>query len=158
MAEFRLFGPVEMWVGGRRIDVGQPRQRAVLAALLVDAGQVVTLPTLVDRVWGDAPPDTARRTLHSYVARVRKVLAQAGAMGDEPTRLARRDGGYTLDVELDRVDVHRFRGLVGQARDRACPDTRRVALLREALALWRAEPLAGLAGGWAQRTSATRAR
>jgi DNA-binding SARP family transcriptional activator len=52
----RLLGPVEVQAGGRRLDLGPPQQRAMLAALAVDAGLVVRLETLVERVWGAAPP------------------------------------------------------------------------------------------------------
>lgn len=63
MAEFRLLGPVEVWAAGRLVDAGQPRQRSVLAALLVDAGRPVTWETLVDRVWGETPPELARHAV-----------------------------------------------------------------------------------------------
>jgi DNA-binding SARP family transcriptional activator len=52
----RLLGPVEIWAGSARVEVGPPRQRAVLAALAVDAGRVVAVEALVDRVWGPEPP------------------------------------------------------------------------------------------------------
>ena len=80
-AQFRLLGPVEVWVGDRRIDVGQPRQRAVLAALLVDAGRVVPRETLIDRVWGPAVPEHARATLRTHLSRIRRLLEQAGECG-----------------------------------------------------------------------------
>jgi tetratricopeptide (TPR) repeat protein len=151
MVEFRLLGPVEVWAGGRLVDVGQPRQRSVLAALLVDAGRLVTLEALVDRVWGERTPNGAHHALYSHVARVRRALAQASAADGTTVRLLRHSGGYLLDIDPDRVDLHRLRRLVEQARDPANEDTERLALLREALGLWRGEPLAGLAGAWAAR-------
>jgi DNA-binding SARP family transcriptional activator/tetratricopeptide (TPR) repeat protein len=117
----------------------------MLAALAVDAGRVVPVGTLVDRVWGEA--DRSRNALHVCVTRVRQVLARAG--GPVPVRLVSRDGGYVLEVEPDRVDAHRFQALLERARDR--PDRERVALLREALGLWRGTPLADLPGEWAAR-------
>jgi DNA-binding SARP family transcriptional activator/tetratricopeptide (TPR) repeat protein len=144
--EFRVLGPVEVRSSGRLVDAGPARQRGVLAALAADAGRPVQTETLVDRVWGDAPPQRARHTLHVYIARLRRVLGEAGAV-----ELARRSGGYVLDVDGDCVDLHRFRALVEQARGEPCPDSRRVALLRQALELWRGTPLADLPGEWAAR-------
>ncbi|SNY70109.1 AfsR/SARP family transcriptional regulator [Paractinoplanes atraurantiacus] len=144
MIEFRLLGPVEMWVDGHRLEAGQPRQRTVLAALAADAGRVVTTDTLIDRLWGDTPPATARRSLHAHVTRVRRVLDEVG----DQVALRRRAGGYLLDAAPELVDLHRMRGLLD--RGRRSP-TERVALLREAVALWRGEPLTGIAGPWADR-------
>ncbi|MFI0796431.1 BTAD domain-containing putative transcriptional regulator [Micromonospora rubida] len=150
MADFRLLGPVEIWANNRRLPTGQPRQRAVLAALLVDAGRSVTPQTLLDRVWGDSPPRGARQSLHAHVTRIRQVLHLVDV--GEPPVLVWQPGGYVLKVAADRVDVHRFRRLLAQAKEPECPDARRAPLLREALALWRGEPLAGLSGSWAART------
>jgi DNA-binding SARP family transcriptional activator len=134
------------------VETGQPRQRAVLAALTVDVGRLVTVAALVDRVWGDEPPPGARRSLYSHIARVRRTLASANAADgpDQATaRLDRATGGYLLDLPPDAVDLHRFRRLVGRARDSGGPQ--RLRLLREAQGLWRGEPLAGVPGPWAQR-------
>ncbi|MBL7253198.1 AfsR/SARP family transcriptional regulator [Paractinoplanes lichenicola] len=135
--EVRLLGPVELWAGSRPLPVGEPRQRAVLAALACDAGRVVTAETLIDRVWGEAAPARARHTLQSHLARVRAALRRGGA---DP--LVRRSGGYLLDLPADRVDLLRFRALADQAHGD-------LGRLREAVGLWRGEPLAGLAGEWA---------
>src|SRR6185295_15358760 len=118
------------WAGGRQIDVGHARQRAVLAALLVDAGQVVTWEALIDRVWGDLAPADPRAGLRVYVARLRRTL--------EGVRLSHRSGGYLLEVDRDQVDLHRFRRLV-HGIDQA-PSGARAALLREAVELWRGTP------------------
>jgi DNA-binding SARP family transcriptional activator/tetratricopeptide (TPR) repeat protein len=150
MAEFRLLGAVEAYAPAGAVDVGPPRQRTVLAALLIDAGHVVPVDVLVDRIWGDDPPDLARRSLHSYIARLRRVV-QALSTPEQKLELVRRSGGYQLLVPPQRVDVLRFRALVEQARDAARPDAERAALLRDALALWRGEPLAGASGDWAAR-------
>ena len=151
MVEFRLLGPVEVRADGRLIEAGEPRRRAVLAALLIDAGLVVASTTLIDRVWGDRPPAQVRNTLGTHVTRIRRVLASAAA-GDTPVRVVSQSGGYQLVVDRDRIDVHRFRRLVGQARDPGRTDQQRMVLLRQALMLWRGEPLAGLSGDWAAQT------
>jgi DNA-binding SARP family transcriptional activator/tetratricopeptide (TPR) repeat protein len=145
--EFRLLGPVEFRVGGRPVELGQPRQRLVLAALLVDAGQPVGWDTLIDRVWSQDAPAGARGALRAYVARLRGLLAAAGA--DGAVQLGRGAGGYRLDVDADRVDLHRFDGLVERAAGQ--PAGARLASLGEALAMWRGEPLYGLRGDWVER-------
>jgi DNA-binding SARP family transcriptional activator/tetratricopeptide (TPR) repeat protein len=155
MVEFRVLGPVEVWAGDRRVDAGQPRQRHVLAALLTDAGRSVTWETLIDRVWGEAPPDGARPAMRAHMSRIRRVLAVVGGATGVPVRLARRGGGYALDVDPDRVDLHRLRRLADQARDPGRAPADRAALLREATRLWRGEPLAGLAGEWPARMRLT---
>lgn len=151
--EFRLLGPVEVRAAGQVLDAGQPRQRRVLAALLIEAGRLVTYETLVDRVWGDRPPGRPRRALYGCVARLRRLLSvahRADSAGAE-SRLVRRTGGYLLDVDPEQVDLHRFRRLDELARDPARSDAERVTLLRQARELWRGEPLAGLSGRWAER-------
>lgn len=152
MVELRLLGPVELSVRGRTAEVGPPQRRAVLAALAVDTGRPVAADVLVKRVWGTDPPDGARRALHAHIARIRRLCEQTGDTGDVRLRLVRRSGGYVLEARPDRVDVHRFRQLVGRARAAGRADeARAAALLREALGLWRGEPLAGLGGQWAAR-------
>ncbi|OKI81717.1 AfsR/SARP family transcriptional regulator [Micromonospora sp. CB01531] len=142
-----LLGPVEIRLGDRVVNSGPRQQRHVLAVLATEVGRPVTLEQLIDRVWDEAPPG-ARQTLQVYLTRLRRLLAP-GPAGTR-SALTRRSGGYVLDVEPDRVDLHRFRDLLDRARDR--PDREQAGLLRTALALWAGEPLAGLPGGWAERT------
>jgi DNA-binding SARP family transcriptional activator/tetratricopeptide (TPR) repeat protein len=143
-AEFRLLGPTEVWAADRTVDIGPPQRRAVLAALLVDAGQPVTLETLSGRVWDGEQPDGARRALHAHLARLRKALDGLDA------ELVRRSGGYLLEISPDRVDLHRFRRMAAAARDAGGAE--QVRLLRDALDQWRGEPLADLTGGWVRRS------
>jgi DNA-binding SARP family transcriptional activator len=152
MLTFRLLGPVEVWSGPRLINPGQPRHCTLLAALLADAGQVISPDTLIGRVWGTAPPRSAHRSLQSHIARLRAVLAGAGDDDSGSSVIIRRSGGYLLAVDPARVDVHRSRQLRTQARDVRLSAQERVALLREAVALWRGEPLTGVPGDWAART------
>src|SRR3954468_17595615 len=137
--EFRLFGPVEVWLDGRLVDAGRPGQRVVLAALLAEAGRLVSTEALIDRGWGEAPPRATRRAVHVRLARVRRLFEQDGSLR---APLVRRSGGYLLDVDAQAVDLHRFRRLVDGAGDG--PD--RARQLRDAVQLWRGEPLAGLPG------------
>jgi DNA-binding SARP family transcriptional activator/tetratricopeptide (TPR) repeat protein len=147
--EFRLLGVVEIWSHGRLVPAGQPRQRLVLAALLADAGRPVAPETLVQRVWGETPPDRARHAIHEYLGRIRRLLAQLG--DPEMPRLARHGAVYVLDCDRDTVDLHRFRRLLEQARLPDCPDETRAERLGQALDLWRGEALADLSGEWVER-------
>jgi DNA-binding SARP family transcriptional activator/tetratricopeptide (TPR) repeat protein len=150
--ECRLLGELELEAGGRLVDVGPPRQQAVLAALLVDAGRPVAIETLVDRVWDDSPPVEARNVLYSHLSRIRQLFRHAAARtGAAPVRIERRHAGYLLAIDPDAVDLHRFWRLVEQGRDPRLADADRVAALSEALRLWRGTPLAGFPGEWATR-------
>ncbi|WFF00127.1 BTAD domain-containing putative transcriptional regulator [Micromonospora sp. WMMD964] len=151
MAQFRVLGPLELVIAGESANLGPPKQRATLAALVVDAGQPVPVPVLVDRVWDQQPPAGARNALYVHVMRIRRLLAPVAASPQTHTQLRRRPDGYLLDVDPDAVDLHRFRRLVGTARQPAVPQDRRAALLDEALGLWRGDPLAGLDGSWPQQ-------
>lgn len=139
--DFRLLGGIEAHGDAGPLDLGTARQQAVLAALLVDVNRTVTLGQLADRVWGDDPPRRAKETLYSYLSRLRRVLP------GEAVTLARGRGGYALTVDELAVDVHRFRHLLAQA-GRAADDESAVALFRQALALWRGEPFAGVETPW----------
>ena len=77
VTKLRILGPTQLWVAGRQLDLGPVKQRTVLAALLVDAGRAVSVETLIDRVWPDGPPSGVRSGLYSYIAKLRRVLAQA---------------------------------------------------------------------------------
>ena len=147
--EFRLLGPVEVRAAHGRLEMGPPQQRAVLAALAVDAGRPVFRDTLVDRIWSGRAPEGAASALYAHVNRIRRALADAA--DEEPVRLGRRSGGYVLEVDPQEVDLHRFRRLTLAARDRQQPADERARLLREALDLWRGEPLADLSGEWPAR-------
>ena len=142
--ELRVLGPVELAVAGRVWEVGPPQRRHVLAALAVDVGRPVTSETLIDRVWDEAPPG-ARRALQVHLTHLRRLLERVSESTGSPAALQRRSGGYVLDLEPAQVDLHHFRQLVDRARSEPAP----AASLRAARALWRGEPLAGLAGEWA---------
>ncbi|WP_173156223.1 AfsR/SARP family transcriptional regulator [Phytohabitans suffuscus] len=104
---------------------------------------------------GEEQPEQARRALHSHISRVRQLLSQVDAEPSASTRLAREPGGYLLRVEEERIDGHRFRLLLQSARDRrGLDDFDRTRLIREALTLWRGQPLAGVPGDWAAQVRA----
>jgi DNA-binding SARP family transcriptional activator/DNA-binding beta-propeller fold protein YncE len=136
---FGVLGPLEVTRDGAPIDLGPRKQRAVLAILLLSANRVVPTARLIDDLWGDAPPETARSALQVYIAGLRKALGEGGAA------LTTRAPGYLLAVDNGALDVDRFVALRDQAR--ASGDVRRkAALLHEALELWRGVPLAELDG------------
>ncbi|WP_162794010.1 AfsR/SARP family transcriptional regulator [Streptomyces paludis] len=117
------------------MELGAPKQRAVLAALLLRPGQVVSVDELIDQVWGESPPDAARKAVQVYVSRLRRALPEAPPRGQLP--------GYVIDVRPDQVDLHRFRAFVAASRGRAGADADE--LLRRAGDEWAAAtPLAGL--------------
>ncbi|WP_454860195.1 AfsR/SARP family transcriptional regulator [Promicromonospora soli] len=148
MVRFQLLGPVSARCDHGPVPLGTARQRAVLAALLVEPGVPVSLDQLVERVWGTTPPRSARQTLHSYISRLRSVLDAEGCLA--PTR---RSGGYVLDVDPAAVDLHQFRALVAQAR--CADDGRAAALWQDAMALWQGAPFADLDSEWLRSLAVT---
>ncbi len=134
-SDFRILGPLEVIVDDRSLALGGKRQRAVLAALLLEARRVVPTDRLVSELWGEPPPKTAATSLHNLVSQLRKELG--------PETLVTQAPGYVLQVRPDQIDAHRFEQMLKTAR-RAEPDERR-ALLQDALALWRGPPLAEFA-------------
>jgi YVTN family beta-propeller protein len=137
--EFRILGPLEVVEQGRPLGLGGPRQRGLLAILLLRRGEAVSSDRLIDELWGERPPATAAKTLQGYVSHLRKALGNGV--------LVTRGGGYLLDVTPDQVDADRFEAEVGEARRAlATGDTARAReLLNSALGLWRGEALADLA-------------
>ena len=119
--------------------LGGPKQRALLAILLLRRGESVSSDRLIDQLWGERPPATAAKTVQGYVSHLRKAL------GDDV--LLTRGGGYLLVAAPGQVDVDRFEAMAADAR-RALADgdaSRASELLETALGLWRGEPLADLA-------------
>ncbi|MCP2258301.1 DNA-binding transcriptional activator of the SARP family [Streptoalloteichus tenebrarius] len=141
--DFRILGPVEIWQADVRLEpLPSPRARQVLAVLLLDAGHVVPTDRIVEAVWADDPPPNARKCLQVYVSQLRRILPD-GALRHSPP-------GYLLDVPPERADVHVFRSRVAEARRAESPATA-AELLREALGLWRGEPLADVASDWVRQ-------
>ena len=137
----RVLGGLEVVVDGAPAELGGPKPQALLGLLVAAEGRPVSVPHLVDQIWGEEPPARAEASLQSYVARLRKELEPARRARATTDRLRTHPGGYSLAVEAADVDARRFADLVRRARaDRA------EALLDEALGLWRGEPYAGLTG------------
>ncbi len=137
--EFSLLGPVLVRCGGEVLGVPAGKQRALLAALLLSNGRVVPAGELIDVLWGSGPPPSARASLHNYVKRLRKILGDSGHCV-----ISTHPPGYLISVRPETLDVHRFGELTETARAdaRAGAWAASAQRLREALALWRGQPLA----------------
>jgi serine/threonine-protein kinase len=135
--EFRILGPLEVANEHGTVQLGGVRQRAVLVHLLLRANRVVAADALVDELWGEEPPETARNTLQTYVYRLRGLLG--------PDRIETRPPGYVLHTKDGEVDAERFEALARDARADLVDDPSSAASsLADALGLWRGAPLADL--------------
>jgi DNA-binding SARP family transcriptional activator/tetratricopeptide (TPR) repeat protein len=123
--EFRILGPLEVLPDGRPLDLGA-QKRVLLALLVLDANRVVPSERLIDALWDEDPPETARKALQVHVSQLRKLLGR--------DRIATAAPGYRLRVEPGELDLERFRKLQDEGR------------FEEALGLWRGAALADLAG------------
>jgi DNA-binding SARP family transcriptional activator len=136
---YRLLGPLEVVVDGQPAALGGPKQRALLAMLLLHRGRAVSTDSLIDAIWEERPPPSAQHLIQVYVSQLRKAL------GAET--LLRRPPGYLLSVEDDQVDVVQFERLLEQAREELRGGRPREAAttLAAARRLWRGAPLAEFA-------------
>jgi hypothetical protein len=114
--EFRILGPLEVWEHGRVVALGGPKQRALLATLLLHANHVVSADRLIDELWGDQPPATADNLLQGYVSQLRRRLPIRQDGRTPRQLLVTRTPGYVLRVERSLLDLHRFEQLVEMAR------------------------------------------
>ena len=141
--DFRILGPLEVHADGQRLALGGPKQRALLAILLLSADRVVSRDRLIEELWADDPPAAARHALEVNVSRLRKALGANGAGG---SALVTRAPGYVLHVAAGELDLWRFEDLVEDGRrafEAGDPDAAARAF-REAEGLWRGRPLADL--------------
>jgi DNA-binding SARP family transcriptional activator len=139
--DYRILGPLEVLDGDRALPLGGPRQRAVLALLLIRANTAVSSELIVHELWGAEPPRTASKALQNCVSALRKTLPS----GVETLRSV--GGGYALRVDPEELDRNRFEALVAEGRallSQGDPDEAR-RRLAGALDLWRGEPLSDFA-------------
>ena len=139
--DFRILGPVEVLAQGQPLAVPGARQRALLALLLLRAGEPVSRDRLIADLWGERPPDGAVKTVQAVVSRLRRAL------GDEASRLVTGAAGYQLRVDPDELDLARFERLCEEGRRAlaAGRPVRAAARLRAALEEWRGPALADVA-------------
>jgi YVTN family beta-propeller protein len=137
--QFAMLGPLQVSLNGSPADLGGPKQRALLAFLLLHANTAVSRDQLIDGLWGEHPPPSAAESLDVYLSRLRKLVGH--------NRLSRQAGGYVLRVEPGELDTVQFERMITSARegagDRDAADVARE--LAAALALWRGRALADLA-------------
>ena len=139
---------------GQRVDLGGPRQRAVLGLLVVARGDVIPADRMVDALWGGSTPPSASSALQAYVSHLRRRLEPDRGPRDRGSVIARQGPGYALRVDDDAVDAWEFERLLLQAgAAESAPEARR--LLDRALALWRGPAFADHIGEpWADAESA----
>jgi SARP family transcriptional regulator, regulator of embCAB operon len=141
--EFGVLGPLQMSIGGALVPLGTPKQRAVLAVLVVNANRPVDIDTLIGAAWNQRPPSGARATLHAYISNLRRLMSSAGI---DRTLLASAPPGYRLTIGQDQYDLGRFRaqkdaGLHAAAAAQFEQASRQMA---DALGQWRGPFLADL--------------
>jgi DNA-binding SARP family transcriptional activator len=136
---FLVLGPLEASLDGRELEIGAGRQRALLALLVLHAGEVLSLDRIVDALWGEQAPPSAAKVVQGYVSQLRRSLA--------PSAIVTRGSGYVVqDAETDAADFER---LVEESREQEPREAART--LRVALGLWRGRPYADVEyEGWAQ--------
>lgn len=133
--EFRILGPLEVWHEGRQVHIGGTKERALLAFLLLHAGEPVSVDRLIEELWGESPPATARKSVQVRVAGLRRAL--------RADVLLTRGSAYLLRLEPNQLDLHRFEQLLSDGSEALAAGDPATALAAfdEALALWRGPPL-----------------
>ena len=139
--EFGILGPLRVSSGDGILDLGAPAQRSLLAVLLTAPGTPISDDRLIDELWGDHPPPSARHLLRVYVSRLRSLLP---GPPDDP-RIARDGPGYAIRVGPGELDAERFGAAVAEARPLVSHDPETADLiLARAMQLWRGSPFADL--------------
>ncbi|WP_329459424.1 AfsR/SARP family transcriptional regulator [Streptomyces sp. NBC_01497] len=144
---FTVLGPVRAWRGGTELELGPPKQRALLALLLTQAGHPVAVHEILDVLWGQNPPDSAVNVVHRHVGALRRLLEPELPARGTSRCLVRGSGGYRLEVEPQSLDLLRFRAMRAEA-ERLARDGepgKATELLIEALGLWRGPTASGIA-------------
>jgi basic membrane lipoprotein Med (substrate-binding protein (PBP1-ABC) superfamily)/DNA-binding SARP family transcriptional activator len=141
--DFRILGALEVSAGGAVAELGPPKQRALLAILLLHAGQIVPIDRLIDLLWGENPPRTASHSIQIYISDLRKAIETP-----EGRRiLATRPPGYQLDADPTSIDAREFERLVeeGSRKLRSGDRAGGAQDIRAALGLWRGPALSDFA-------------
>jgi DNA-binding SARP family transcriptional activator len=145
--QFRILGPLEVLDGDRLVDLGRPKQRALLAVLLAHADAVVGVDRLIEDLWQDEPPGRATASLQAYVSNLRRALEPSRPPRAPARVLVSQPPGYRLVVSPDDLDAARFQARAG--RGHALLEAGRPAdaarELGAALGLWRGPALAEVA-------------
>ncbi|WP_309117277.1 BTAD domain-containing putative transcriptional regulator [Saccharothrix sp.] len=149
---FEVLGLLRVVRGGREVDLGAAKQRAVLAVLLLARNTPVSRDHIIEAVWGDAAPTSAVNLVQTYVAGLRRALEPSRARRAPAETLTSVGDGYLLRVDPSAVDLDAFeRGVAAASRLRSTGDLEAAArVLDEVLALWRGEPLGGVTGLFAE--------
>ncbi|XVQ84262.1 BTAD domain-containing putative transcriptional regulator [Microbispora siamensis] len=140
--EFRILGALEVTASGRHLDLGGSRQQIVLAVLVLNANQTVTLDRLVEAIYDDDPPATSRAQVQICISALRRLFSAH----NHPEMIVTTRQGYMLRVPAEGIDACRFESLVSRARkarDGRCHQEA-IQHYREALALWRGPALDGI--------------
>ncbi len=144
--EFRVLGTIEAGEAERPIDLGRPKQRALLALLLLHANEVLATDRILDELWGDDPPAGGGKTLQVHVAHLRKALEPDRATGAKSSLLETRSPGYMLHVDPAALDATLFEDRLKAAESAAQSDPEgALSTLNDALQLWRGRPYADVA-------------
>src|SRR4051794_29941075 len=144
--EFRILGPLEVVDDGRTVPLAGSKQRVLLSLLVMQANRLVSADRLIEDVWEGRPPESASKALQAYISQLRKAIG-----GD---RIETQGRGYRLRIQPDEVDASRFERTLDSARTLS-PDVA-AATLRDALALWRGDPLQDLADHQSARVEIAR--
>ncbi len=129
-----MLGPIQVFLDGQAVTLGAGMERALVALLAVHAGDSVSMSSIIEELWGEQAPASAREMVRTYVARTRKRLGDA---------LHRQPDGYVLELAPDGLDAARFERLCAEGAEEISLGRRRegAEILRQALALWRSSPL-----------------
>ncbi|WP_143590111.1 AfsR/SARP family transcriptional regulator [Thermoactinospora rubra] len=149
---FAVLGPIRAWRDDVELDLGTPLQRSILGVLLLREGRAVTPTELIDAVWGEDAPPRALGALRTYVSRLRTVLEPERPARSRPELLTSVGRGYALRLPEGSLDLTRFERLLAdaEAARRAGRLGAAAKALREAVALFEGEPLAGAVGPYAE--------
>ncbi|MEV0229235.1 BTAD domain-containing putative transcriptional regulator [Nonomuraea sp. NPDC050786] len=148
----RLLGPVIGVIDDQEIDLGTPRQQAIMVMLATRSRRVVTMTQLVEGLWGDCPPPTAEQSVYTYIAGLRRACEPDRRRREPSKVVVGASGGYVLHVDPSQVDACVFAELLDTARQ-AVQDhdlDRALGVLDQALALWTGPALSGVPGPFAE--------